>query len=400
MENSTRSLRPGMVVHNRYKILSILGEGGCGVTYQAVDQKDGLVVALKECNPLGVVSRRPGEFFLQPQSGQEEYFNRFKDRFLEEARLIYRYREHPNVISVRHLFYENNTAYYAMEFIQGQDLREILRKEGPRLPWSRLKPMMGQAVAALETVHKSGIIHCDISPDNLFILKGGQLKLIDFGAAKSSIRKPGSMVFYKESYAPPEQFQENGNMGPWTDVYSLAVTMYLAYTGIMPPKAQDRLVNDTTKWPSSLGLPVPTPEWERVLQKAMALRIQDRYTDIRRFWNDLLSVSVKGAGGIWCIEGMSGYYNGKRIYIEEPMLLGVDQTQCQIFYPQQFSAGISRRHIRFWCEGNQLLVMDMGSTYGSYLNGEKMPPGLVYRLSPGMIIEIGNRQRFRMIYEK
>lgn len=397
MEQTARSLRPGMVVHGRYRILKILGEGGCGVTYQAMDQKDGLVVALKECNPLEVVFRRPGDLLLQAKPGQEEYFERFKENFLEEARLIYRYREHPNIISVRHLFYENNSAYYAMEFIEGKDLREIIRTEGPRLSWDRIKPIMAQAVAALEMVHKSGIIHCDISPDNLFILKGGQLKLIDFGAAKSSIRRAGGMLFYKENYAPPEQSSPNGHMGPWTDIYSLAVTIYQAYTGRMPPKAKDRTIRDTTQWSAQLGIAVPSPQWERVLQKAMSLDIEDRYTNVREFWNDLTRASRKGAN--WSIEGVRGYFQGRRIYIEQPMLLGADQTQCQIFYPQQFSAGISRRHLSFWCDGNQCMAMDMGSTYGSYLDGQKMTPGLAYCLKPGNRIEIGNRQWFRVIYE-
>lgn len=286
---STRALELGTLIHARYRVERVLGEGGFGVTYQVSDLKENRIAAMKEYMPADIAYRRAYSNEVHPKPEYKEAYQKFRDKFLEEARIIYRFRGHPNIIDVNHLFYDNNTAYYVMEYINGQDLDRYLKERGGRLSWQELHPIMGQVAAALQEVHRSNMIHCDISPDNIFLLDRGQVKLIDFGAAKSVLHGQSSMILLKRGFAPPEQLYSDGKLGPWTDVYAMAVTLYRAYTGKMPPTAEDRLVSDQTVWPSQMGIPAPTPYWEAALRKAMSLRWEDRYQDVNVFWQALTS---------------------------------------------------------------------------------------------------------------
>ena len=456
METVARALPTGTLIHGRYQILKVLGAGGFGVTYQAVDRKDGLVVALKEYMPIDTATRRPGRLEVFPQNGSQENYERFRNRFLEEAKLMYQYREHPNIIQVKHLFYENNTAYYVMEYMEGMDLQKVLEKKKREtryasINWSELSILIAQAVDALEVVHRSGTVHCDISPDNLFILQNGQLKLIDFGAAKKLMKGPSSIILLKRGFSPPEQFTSSGRIGPWTDIYALAVTIYVCFTGKMPPSAPDRLAGAVVESVSSIysgGIALPTENWEKVLQKAMALRVEERYQNVREFWNDLMrgeyvestcplsksiawnsyaveesqkSVFHNPMGGRkipmgLALEGVQGYFQGNTIappsrdsfYFqrnnviahseEKELIFGIDASRCQICYPSN-TPGVSRVHMRIWSEEENLYAMDMGSTYGTFLNGQRMTVGLVYELREGMFLQFGNGQVFRVVMQ-
>lgn len=389
MSAGNRALRPGTVVHSRYRVEQVLGEGGFGVTYRVTDLRENQIAAMKEYMPQDIAARRAGSTEVLPRPDCRESFERFRDRFLEEARIIYRYRGHPNIIRVQHLFYENNTAYYVMEFIDGMDFGKYLRRNGQRLPWQDIRPVMAQVAAALQEVHSGGMIHCDISPDNIFLLNGGQVKLIDFGAAKSVMHGQSSVVILKRGFAPPEQLSVQGRLGPWTDIYAMAVTIYRAFTGKMPPTAEDRLTSDATIWPSELGITAPSRQWEQVLRKAMSLRIEDRYQDVATFWSELT-----GAQDAAVLECLRGIFAGTGFPIRGETLLGTDGTRCRILFPPG-TPGVSRVHMRVWVEKGELLVMDMGSSYGTLLNGRRMIPGLAYTLVPGVPLSLGDGQIFR-----
>ena len=260
---STRALGLGTLVHARYRVERVLGEGGFGVTYQVTDLKENRIAAMKEYMPADIALRRPYGNEVQPKPEYVEAYQKFRDKFLEEARIIYRFRGHPNIIDVNHLFYDNNTAYYVMEYINGKDLDRHLRDRGGRLSWKELQPIMGQVANALQEVHRSGMIHCDISPDNIFLLDGGQVKLIDFGAAKSVLHGQSSMILLKRGFAPPEQLYSGGNLGPWTDVYAMAVTLYRAYTGKMPPQRRTAWCRTRRYGLPSWALPPPVPSGSR-----------------------------------------------------------------------------------------------------------------------------------------
>lgn len=405
MDTNRRSLRPGTIVHNRYRVDQVLGEGGFGVTYKVTDLREDRIAAMKEYMPTDIAIRRPGGVEVIPRQECQEAYERFRDKFLEEAKIIYRYWGHPNIIGVQHLFYGNNTAYYVMEFIDGMDLGKLLAQSGQQLSWDVLRPIMNQVVSALKEVHSSGMIHCDISPDNVFVLKGGQVKLIDFGAAKSVLHGKSSIVMLKRGFAPPEQLSSSGKLGPWTDVYALAVTIYRCITGKMPQSAEDRLLNDKTLWPSQLGVQVPHAAWEGVLKKAMSLRIEDRYQSVSDFWAELTcnspcdpwpSPQARHEFNAPALDCVGGYFVGKRIYIRQEILVGRDPNRCTLVFPPK-APGISSVHMRLWTANGFIMAMDMGSRNGTWLDGQRMTPGLVYTVKPGSVLFLGDGQFFRAI---
>ena len=455
---STRALRPGTVVHRRYRVERVLGEGGFGVTYMVYDMKENRISAMKEYFPLEIADRRPGSMMVVPRNDKREIYDQFKKSFLQEAQTIYNYSGHPNIISVYHLFdNENGTAYYVMEYINGVDLGKFLTQNGQRIDWETLRPIVAQIVSALMKVHASGVIHCDISPDNIFILQGGQAKLIDFGAAKNVANK-STIMLLKRGFAPPEQMMANGRLGPWTDIYALAVTIYRAITGVMPPAAEDRQSRDETRWPSELGLPIPGPYWEQALRRGMALRVEDRFQNASDFWNALsggytqpysqpYSREYSQAYNRGATQGYShtqpryqqgqqygqqgqgypqqyvqqqqryqqyqqaqayqsrlqpvlecvrGSFTGSRIPLSGELMLGTDRSRCNVPFPLQ-TPGISRVHLRLWPENGRIMAVDMGSSYGTWLGKQRMAPGKIYALPYGTMFVMGENQIFRII---
>lgn len=422
-----RELGPGTLVHNRYRVEQVLGSGGFGVTYRVMDLKENRVSAMKEYMPLDAAYRPMGRKEVRPISESKRgQYEKFRQQFLDEAQTIYQFRGHPNIVEVRHLFYENNTAYYVMEYVEGMDLGRFLRSQGGRVSWAMLRPIVAQVVSALKLVHSSGMIHCDISPDNIFLMNAGQVKLLDFGATRNTLRGTvdASVIVAKVGFAPVEQMRGR-NMGAWTDIYALAVTIYHCVTGRLPPRAEERIVNDTTVWPSQMGVAVPSAQWEAALKKAMAVRAEDRYRSVVDFWNELtledatrpvfpsgpqpylpsdsvsppreekLPNSAQPIGhGIPVLECVKGCYAGRKMPVRGELYLGVDGSKCDIVYPRG-TPGISRVHLRIWPEEGRLMVMDMASTYGTWLGGKKMTPGLAYHLAPGSYVYLGGGQMFR-----
>ncbi len=400
-----RALSPGITVHNRYRIERVLGVGGFGVTYQVTDLREGRIAAMKEYMPNDVAYRISGTLEVQAKQNCLHAYEKFRNQFLEEAQIIYRYRGHPNIIEVYHLFRENNTAYYVMEFINGMDMGKYTNHHGGRLSWDVLQPIISQVVQALKLVHRSNMIHCDISPDNIFILDSGQVKLIDFGAAKSVLHGDSSMVLMKRGFAPPEQISGRGQLGPWTDIYALAVTIYWAFTGRMPPSSADRLASDHTIWPSQMGIAAPFPHWEQVLKRAMALRVEDRYQRVADFWAELSGTTEPyGASAAFQpvsyqntalgLECLQGTYAGSQLLIQQEVVMGTDPSRCNVVFPPG-TPGVSRAHLRIWPQDGGLMVMDLRSTYGTWINNQRMSPGLAYPMSVGSSIYFGSGQIFR-----
>lgn len=393
MKTVSRSLQPGTIIHNRYQIKKELGAGGFGITYLVLDMKENCMAAMKEFMPQDVANRWTGMLKIEPKPGQKENYERFQKKFLDEAQLIYQYRNHPNIVEVKHLFRENNTAYYTMEYLEGVDFGKLIRLWGPQIEWARMKSIIGQVVLALGAIHESGLIHCDISPDNVYVQKDGTAKLIDFGAAKNFIEGPSSIIFLKKGYAPLEQYISNGKLGPWTDIYALAVMIYFSMTGKMPPEAADRNISDQIVWPSQMGVRIPGTAWENALKKAMELKPENRYQDVKAFWRDL---NGKESAAVQVLQCIQGCYQGKYIVADKETLFGTDSSRCHVCYPVR-SEGISHVHMRIWKQKQTLLAMDMGSSYGTYLNQSIMTPGLVYELSTGDILRIGTGELFRVI---
>ena len=269
-------LPPQTALVDRYLIGRVLGEGGFGITYIGCDLRLELRVAIKEYYPATLVSRRAEESLcVRPYAGMEGSFEKGRLRFLTEARAMAKMDKTPEIVSVRDFFEENNTAYIVMEYLDGTTFKELVRQKGGRIEAEELLRLIEPLFGALSAMHEKGLIHRDISPDNL-MLEHGAVRLLDFGCARESLAGNETMtITLKHGYAPIEQYQRKGQ-GPWTDVYALSATIYYCLTGKVPPQALDRMVEDELISPRKLGVRI-TAQQERALLRGMSLRQHQRF---------------------------------------------------------------------------------------------------------------------------
>ena len=247
------ALKPGTILDGKYLVGEMLGQGGFGITYIGFDLLLEQKVAIKEYYPMstGMVSRENSTTVVwssavMQKSGMEKGF----DSFLKEARKMAKLGGIPGVVGVKSVFIQNETAYIVMDFIEGETLLKKLQRGGP-MDYGTCVSLMTPIMQALAEVHKHGIIHRDISPDNIMVQSDGKLILLDLGAAKDlDIQgKDGnvqsSQMVAKHGFSPVEQYGQAGKIGPWTDVYAMAATIYYCCTGVLPPSATDRMIEDT-----------------------------------------------------------------------------------------------------------------------------------------------------------
>ena len=239
------------ILYGKYLVGKVLGQGGFGITYIGWDIALERKVAIKEYYPSGQVSRSPGTRNLTwyTTEAAEQAHRDGIQMFLKEARKMSRVDNIPGVVRVRDLFRENDTAYIVMDFVEGETLKARLKRTGP-MSWDQAKEIFRPAIRAMEQVHKAGLIHRDLSPDNLMLTKDGQVYILDLGAAKDLNVNQGasSMQVAKGGFSPYEQYSQRGGSGPWTDVYAMAATIYFTLTGKIPPIAIDRAEDDTISW--------------------------------------------------------------------------------------------------------------------------------------------------------
>ena len=270
-------LKPGTILNKKFLIGNCLGEGGFGITYIGKDLTLDRRVAVKEYFPNGYVNRNNNvsQIVSATTDNQVSFFNKGLQNFLEEARKIAKLTNVSGIVDVREYFEENCTAYIIMEYLDGINLSAYLRQNGVFSP-EKIFSLMLPITYSLQKMHDEGIIHRDISPDNIMYLHDGTLKLTDFGSARyfSNTQKEMSVVL-KQGYAPEEQYSKNGDQGPWTDVYGLCATMYKCITGKIPVDAIDRIRDDTLIPPSKLGVAIPEP-MEITLMYGLAVFKNDR----------------------------------------------------------------------------------------------------------------------------
>jgi tetratricopeptide (TPR) repeat protein len=213
-------------------------------------------------------------------------------RFMDEARVLASFSATPSIVSVMDVFQENSLAYMVMEYLEGRDLKRLLSESGGRMSLESALNIALCVVSALRDVHAQGLMHRDVSPDNIFITSDGRVKLIDFGAARFAFgtQNKSLSVVLKPSYAPVEQYQTRGNQGPWTDIYALGATLYRCVTGHLPPESLSRLEDDRLKPPSELGIEIP-PAIEAAMIKALAVRVKDRFQSVQEFQAALLDMA-------------------------------------------------------------------------------------------------------------
>jgi serine/threonine protein kinase len=282
---SPLQLKPRTVLREQYLIGRALGDGGFGITYLSWDLGLESRLAIKEYMPNGVAGRSGGETKVVPYTEQtKQEFEWGLDRFLEEARVLKKFSSHPGIVAVDTVFKENGTAYLVMEFLDGVTFEDFISRRGGRITFETAMRVVLPAMDALAAVHAEGILHRDISPDNIYLTRAGKVKLIDFGAARNALgqKSRNLSIILKEGYAPEEQYRASGIQGPWTDVYAMAATLYHAITGKIPQPALDRQAQDNVQWPSQMQIEIE-PRVEAALMKALAIKANERFQSMEDF---------------------------------------------------------------------------------------------------------------------
>jgi peptidoglycan hydrolase-like protein with peptidoglycan-binding domain len=238
------TLQPGQSI-GRYRILAVLGQGGFGITYRAVDAELGRDVAVKEYLPTALAVRKDGITVVPRSRTAADDLAWGLDRFVEEGRTLAALHRAPGIVKVHDYLRANGTAYLVMELVGGETLHDRIVRSGP-LDAAAIDRILAPLLDGLEQVHAAGFLHRDIKPANILIDDEGRPTLIDFGASRAAIagRSQALTAVFTPGYAPVEQFT-SGTQGPWTDIYGLAATLYHAIAGSPPPNAIDRLLQDT-----------------------------------------------------------------------------------------------------------------------------------------------------------
>ncbi|HEY9843620.1 MAG TPA: serine/threonine-protein kinase, partial [Candidatus Obscuribacterales bacterium] len=281
-------LRPPHRLYHQYVIGRVLGHGSFGITYLAYDRSLKVKVAIKEYFPAEYATRNPQDMSVVPYPGQKgELFLSGKRKFIAEAQLLSSLRS-PYIIRIRHFFEEGNTAYFVMEYLEGQTLREYLAGRGGRISFEQQRPVLMALLDALEEVHSHNSYHRDIKPDNIYMTLQELPILLDFGSARQQTQhQTATFSLLTPGFAPIEQYSTHGIQGPWTDIYGVASTVYYALTGEIPPYPQDRLTGDEELIPPSKRGAKLRPEDESWLLKGLEIRWNDRPSSVAE-WRRLL----------------------------------------------------------------------------------------------------------------
>ncbi|MCM1113450.1 MAG: leucine-rich repeat protein [Muribaculum sp.] len=272
-------LGPNTILHGKYLIGRVLGQGGFGITYMGFDLSLEIKVAIKEYFPMNQSSRDhsiSNELHWNTSMASGNQWQNGCESFLKEARKMAKISTIPEIVSVRETFNENNTAYIVMDYVEGINLKNWLGQNGP-MDFDTCVNLLLPLMIGLDKVHKQGLIHRDISPDNIMLQPDGQLRLLDLGAAKdlSTGNQASSQLVTKHGFSPLEQYMEQGGAGPWTDVYALCATIYYCITGALVPNAPDRLDNEALDFTKVRRTPLTKQQMD-ILTAGLALKKEKR----------------------------------------------------------------------------------------------------------------------------
>lgn len=281
-----RALPIHCVLADKYSIGRVLGVGGFGITYLALDLKLNRRVALKEYLPNELAARsRDGVTVRCHSSADETPFNLGLGRFFREGEVIARF-DHPNIVRAFEVFEANGTAYLAMEYLEGRSVRMLLNEKGCFSEQQTLD-LMTFVLDALKVIHQKNVVHRDLKPDNIYVTNEGRTLLLDFGGAKDIVgeHSQSMMAIFSHGYAAPEQYHGNeSKAGPWTDIYGAAALFFKLVTGLTPASALERYGEDH---PLDWSGRVVGPSTQRAITHAMALKSEDRPQSVEQFQKEL-----------------------------------------------------------------------------------------------------------------
>ena len=285
--NEPHQLPVGTILAGKYQVGRVLGQGGFGITYLGWDLNLDIRVCIKEFFPASAVNRdhsRTSAVTCNTTHLEAGYASS-RERFLREAKSMAKFRDVPQIVSIFDFFQANNTAYMVMQYIEGIDLAKYVRKRGGRIAMDETLRILKPVMEALSLVHKAGLIHRDIAPDNIMLHPRDGAKLMDFGAVRQ-VDNPdadgeltrSTEAILKNGFAPMEQYQSRGSLGPWTDVYALSATIYYCVTGRIPTEALTRMIEETPlDWSGAEGI---TQRQIEVLEQGMAIRAKNRIQSV------------------------------------------------------------------------------------------------------------------------
>lgn len=352
-------MSPGTILKEKYYIGKVIGYGGFGVIYKAWDLTLGQVVAIKEYYPTMYLVRDSETNNVHIyDSKNEEIFEREKAAFLSEARNIAKYNNHPSIVHIFDYFEENGTAYFVMEYLDGFSLREcntIANKNGLVVDINSAVKITVAILDALAIVHKDDIIHRDIKPNNIFVLKDGSIKLFDFGAARFVDDKGENTktVIFTPGYAPPEQYETKSKQGAFTDIYAVGAILYELVTGKRLEESINRKVYDSVKPPEEYNKAVPE-YLSNAIMRAIAISPEIRFQTADEFRDILLFAQVARSAKqeigrrntkrnariagivlvILCFIGLAG-----KTYMDKKVMAGLYETTISVWMPKDFLSG-------------------------------------------------------------
>ena len=378
-----------------YQIGNVLGIGGFGITYLAWDAASSRPVAVKELFP-NRLSRNMTTMEVKASPEQQAMFQHFKRRFMDEARIISYLKNEPEIVNIYDYFETNGTGYYAMEYLQGMDMQHWLEKKGAPMTWYELQSPVKQVMRGLKALHGYGLLHRDISPDNIFGCNDGVVKLIDFGSVRNANADHFTTVL-KRGFAPLELFMEKGNQGFWTDTFSLCATIYYLLSGKLPAQVYDRLPQIKEKGvdplvPISQYAPNLPPYVAKAIMYGLQLDETKRFQNIDEMHSAFFpEVSrEQRPARVIRLNCVGGLYTDKWIQIPLGGYISLGRGGSNgISYPAD-TPGISRRHCVFYAHNSgRLFLQDQESTNGTYLDNRRVEPMKWYEIRPGHVVRIG-----------
>ncbi len=405
MEVNGLYLAEGTLLDDRYEIIKVLGAGGFGVTYQAYDNLNHFECAVKEYLPRDV-SIRENTLRVTPAAEKwKDEFEHGRKRFIEEADTLRRLRGYKCIVNITDYFDENNTSYFVMEYIDGVNLNRLRKSLGGKIPWEIALDIILQICDGLDALHvKEGILHRDISPENIMITTDESVKLIDFGNAKNMSMQKGFSIVLKQGFAPLEQYSSSGKQGAYTDVYSLAATLYYVLTGHMVPNAPERQtgVSYTALKDMQIGVPETISD---AVDRALAINYRERTQTVGEFKQMLQISSInkvdedsesemsfgKQNTVIPYFEIVKGEYIGTKhtIPVNTMIQLGRSEKMADICVGKDTK--ISRVHCKlFYDTTNSLFYLEDCSVNGTYVEGKAIATKEIYPLKEGERFVIGN----------
>jgi len=284
----SKALAPGTVLNNKILIGNILGKGGYGITYIGYDLLLEYRVAVKEFFPDEMVDRsEDGKNVLVLDEVNSEEYQRETTAYLREARILAEFSKFPGIVAIKDLFYENNTGYLIMEFLESGNLRKYVDKKGGWLGVQEALDLMEPVINILGKLHKSGLIHRDISPDNIMMDEDGQVKLIDFGGSKKLGVSSQQVFLGKWGFAPLEQMLSKiSEQGPWTDIYGICATLYCMMTGDVPQSSYERNEKDELIDISQYTISIDK-KVAAAIMKGLSMEASDRQQSIDELYKGL-----------------------------------------------------------------------------------------------------------------